>query len=83
MINKFNKLSKTSKKFNDESNINFKNISNPDVIANKTVSTLGIELDEKQKILETLDVQKKLEIIIGHLDSELELMSVEKEFEEE
>ena len=78
LINKFNKLSKTSKKFNDENNLNFKNISNPDVIANKTVSTLGIELDEKQKILETLDVQKKLEIIIGHLDSELELMSVEK-----
>jgi len=78
LVNKFNKLSKTSKKFNDESNLNFKNISNPDVIANKTVSTLSIELDEKQKILETLDVQKKLEIIIGHLDSELELMSVEK-----
>ena len=78
LVNKFNKLSKTSKKFNDESNLNFKNISNPDVIANKTVSTLGIELDEKQKILETLDVQKKLEIIISHLDSELELMSVEK-----
>jgi ATP-dependent Lon protease len=78
LINKFNKLSKTSKKFNDENNLNFKNISKPDVIANKTVSTLGIELDEKQKILETLDVQKKLEIIIGHLDSELELMSVEK-----
>ena len=39
---------------------------------------MGIELEEKQKILETLDVQKKLEIIIGHLDSELELMSVEK-----
>jgi len=78
LINKFNKLLKTSKKFNDENNLNFKNISKPDVIANKTVSTLGIELDEKQKILETLDVQKKLEIIIGHLDSELELMSVEK-----
>ena len=39
---------------------------------------MGIELEEKQKILETLDVQKKLEIIIGHLDNELELMSVEK-----
>ena len=78
LINKFNKLSKSSKKFSEESNINFKNISNPDVIANKAVSTLGIELEEKQKILETLNIQKKLEIIIGHLDSELELMSVEK-----
>ena len=78
LVNKFNKLSKSSKKFSEESNISFKNISDPDVIANKAVSTLGIELSEKQKILETLNIQKKLELIIGHLDSELELMSVEK-----
>ena len=78
LINKFNKLSKTSKKFNDENSVNFKNISDPNIIANKTVSTLGIELQEKQKILETLNTQKKLEIIISHLDNELELMSVEK-----
>ena len=78
LINKFNKLSKSSKKFSDEANLNFKNISDPSIIANKTVSTLGIELEEKQKILETLNVQKKLEMIIGHLDSELELMTVEK-----
>jgi ATP-dependent Lon protease len=78
LINKFNKLAKTSKKFSDESSVNFKNITSPDIVANKAVSTLGIELEEKQKILETLDIQKKLEIVIGHLDSELELMSVEK-----
>jgi len=78
LVNKFNKLSKTSKRFSDESSVNFKNITSPDVVANKAVSTLGIELEEKQKILETLDIKKKLEIIIGHLDNELELMSVEK-----
>ena len=78
LINKFNKLSKTSKKFNEEGNINFKNITQPNIIANKVISTLGVELNEKQKILETLSIQKKLEIIIGHLDNELELMSVEK-----
>jgi ATP-dependent Lon protease len=78
LINKFNKLSKTSKKFNEEGNINFKNITQPNVIANKIISTLGVELNEKQKILETLSIQKKLEIIIGHLNNELELMSVEK-----
>ena len=78
LINKFNKLSKSSKKFNEDSSISFKNITDPDIIANKAVSTLGIELQEKQKILETINIQKKLELIIGHLDSELELMSVEK-----
>ena len=60
LINKFNKLSKTSKKFNDENSVNFKNISDPNIIANKTVSTLGIELQEKQKILETLKCTKKI-----------------------
>ncbi|MEL0242377.1 MAG: endopeptidase La [Pelagibacteraceae bacterium] len=78
LINKFNKLSKTSKKFSDENSIDFKNLTDPDVIANKAVSVLGIELEDKQKIIETLNIQKKLEMIIGHLDSELELMSVEK-----
>ena len=78
LINKFNKLSKTSKKFSDENSIDFKNLTDPDVIANKAVSVLGIELEDKQKIIETLNLQKKLEMIIGHLDSELELMSVEK-----
>ena len=78
LINKFNKLSKSSKKFSDETNINFKNISDPNIVANKTISTLGVEIEEKQKILETTNIQKKLEMIIGHLDSELELMSVEK-----
>ncbi len=78
LINKFNKLSKTSKKFNDESNINFKNITDPNAIANKAISNLGVDIQEKQKILETINIQKKLEIIISHLDNELELMTVEK-----
>ena len=60
--------------------MNFKNISDPNIMY-KTVSTLGIEL-RKQKILETLNVQK-LEMVISHLDNELELMSVEKELEVE
>jgi ATP-dependent Lon protease len=59
LVNKFNKLSKSSKKFSEESNINFKNISDPNIIANKTVSTLGVDLEEKQKILETLNVKSK------------------------
>jgi ATP-dependent Lon protease len=78
LVNKYNKLSKSSKKFNEENNLDFKNISDPNIIANKIISTLQIELQEKQKVLETSDLQKKLEIILGYLDNELELLSVEK-----
>ena len=51
LINKFNKLSKTSKKFNDDSSVNFKNISDPNIIANKTVSTLGMIYKKNKKYL--------------------------------
>ncbi len=78
LVNKYNKLSKSSKKFNEENNLDFKNISDPNVIANKIISTLQIELQEKQKVLETSELQKKLEIVLGYLDNELELLSVEK-----
>ena len=49
LINKFNKLSKTSKKFNDDSSVNFKNINDPNMIANKTISLLSIELTREAK----------------------------------
>ena len=35
-------------------------------------------MSEKQKLLEEKDIQKKLEIILGHLDSEIDVLSVEK-----
>ncbi len=78
LVNKYNKLSKSSKKFNEENNLDFKNISDPNIVANKIISILQIELQEKQKVLEISELQKKLEVILGYLDNELELLSVEK-----
>jgi hypothetical protein len=42
---------KFRKKFSEESNINFKNETDPVVIANKVASNLSIDLFEKQKLL--------------------------------
>ena len=78
IIGKYEKLSKISKKFNDENNINFKNETDPVVISNKIASNLSIDLFEKQKILESVDIQKKLELILGYLDNEIDVLSVEK-----
>ena len=78
IIGKYEKLSKISKKFNDENNINFKNETDPVVISNKIASNLSIDLFEKQKILESHDIQKKLELILGFLDNEIDVLSVEK-----
>ena len=60
LVNKFDKLNKISKKFNEENNINLKNITDPKVISNKIAANLKIDLNDKQKILEILDIQKKI-----------------------
>jgi len=78
IINKYDKLSKISKKLSEENNLNFKNENDPSVIANKVSSNLSIDLFEKQKLLETTDIQKKLEAILGYLDNEIDVLSVEK-----
>ena len=78
VINKYEKLSKISKKLSDDNNINFKDETDPIVIANKIANNLSIDLFDKQKILEILDSQKKLEAILGYLDNEIDVLSVEK-----
>ena len=78
IVNKYEKLSKISKKLSDENVFDFKKDNSPIVIAHKVASVLNIDLSEKQKLLEEKDIQKKLEIILGHLDSEIDVLSVEK-----
>jgi len=78
IVNKYEKLSKISKKLSDENVFDFKKENSPIAIAHKVASVLNIDLAEKQKLLEEKDVQKKLEIILGHLDSEIDVLSVEK-----
>jgi len=78
ILNKYEKLSKISKKLSDDNSFDFKKENNPSLIANKVSSVLNIDLSEKQKLLEEKDLQKKLEIILGHLDSEIDVLSVEK-----
>jgi len=78
IINKYEKLSKISKKISDDNNFNFKNENDPSVIANKVANNLSIDLFEKQKLLEISDIQKKLESILGYLDNEIDVLSVEK-----
>ena len=78
IINKYEKLSKISKKLSDDNVFDFKKENSPIIVANKVSSILNIDLAEKQKLLEEQDLQKKLEIILSHLDSEIDVLSVEK-----
>ncbi len=48
-------------------------------LADQIASSLTIKTEEKQEILETVDVTARLKLIIGHLTKELKIMEIEKD----
>ncbi len=65
----------------DEVRINILNIENPGRIADFIATVIGIGKYEQQKILETLDVKKRMEDVFVHLKKELELLTVQKKIQ--
>ncbi len=78
LVKKFDRLQVLSKKeLNDGSN-NLKNLKDPSQIANNISSNLNIQIFEKQELLETLDLKKRLEKIHQFIEKETSVLSVEK-----
>jgi ATP-dependent Lon protease len=53
-------------------------IEDPTRLSDTIAAHLSLKLDEKQKILEILDLQKRLEKLVGIMESEIDLLQVEK-----
>ena len=78
VLNKFDKLVKVSKKVSEEGLETIKDTKEPSKIADAVANQLQISLVEKQKILENLLVQNRLESLLTFIESEIEVLSVEK-----
>ena len=78
IVKKFEKLSILTKKEIPDFLSNIKGIKDASQIANNISANLNIPLFEKQKLLETTDLRKKLEKIFEIIDKETSLVSVEK-----
>jgi ATP-dependent Lon protease len=78
VLNKFDKLVKVSKKVSEEGLEIIKDTKEPSKIADAVANQLQISLVEKQKILENLSVQNRLESLLTFIESEIEVLSVEK-----
>jgi ATP-dependent Lon protease len=78
LIKKFDRLQVLSKKDFNEGSGSLKNLKNPSQIANNISSNLNIQIFEKQELLETLDLKKRLEKIHQLIEKETSLLSVEK-----
>ena len=78
LVKKFEKLLILNKKDVNEGTNNLKNLKNAIQIANNISSNLNIQIFEKQEILETLDLKKRLEKIFSFIEKETSVLSVEK-----
>jgi ATP-dependent Lon protease len=74
----FDQYVKLGKKVNPEMIVQVNAIEDPSKLADSIVVQLNIKLEDKQDILETLDPQERLEKILSHMKSEIEILQVEK-----
>ncbi len=78
LVKKFDRLQVLNKKdINDGAN-SLKNLKDPSQIANNISSNLNIQIFEKQELLETIDLKKRLEKIHQLIEKETSVISVEK-----
>ena len=74
----FDRYSKVKKNIPEEALAAVSDTREPARLADLVAGHLGIEVAQKQAILETLDVAERLERVYGHMQGELSVLQVEK-----
>ncbi|MEO8746991.1 MAG: endopeptidase La [Rhodanobacter sp.] len=78
LISLFEQLVKQSRKLPPEVLATLAGIEDPSRVADSIAAHLSVRMADKQKVLETADVGKRLELLIGLVDGEMDLQQVEK-----
>ncbi len=78
VTNLFNQYVKLNKKLPSEILTSLAGIEDPSRLADTIAAHLSLKVEEKQKILEIVDTNDRLEYLMRLMDSELDLMQVEK-----
>lgn len=77
-LSQFEQYVKLSKKIPPEILTSLSNIVEPGRLADTIAANMTLKIDEKQKILEIIDVKARLEHLIGLMEAEIDLLEVEK-----
>ncbi len=77
-LRKLEKLTSINKKVSSETISNIKQLKDPSQIGDNIASHLSATISEKQQIFETLDVKKRLNLIIKIMENETSIIGVEK-----
>jgi len=78
LISLFEQLVKQSRKLPPEVLASLSGIDDASRVADSIAAHLSVRMADKQKVLETADVAQRLELLIGLVDSEMDLQQVEK-----
>ena len=77
----FTKMNGKAPIFSDENRLNMVNIEDPGRFADYVASILPIEGEKMQKILETLDVSKRIEEVIFHISQEKMIADIQADIQ--
>ena len=83
LISEMKQLSENNPLFSEEMRLNMVNIDQPGKIADFITSILNIDRDEQQTVLETLDVQKRMEQVLVYIKKEKELLGIQKRIQKQ
>ena len=78
LMSLFEQYVKTNRKLPPELLQTLAGIEEPDRLADTVAAHLGVRLADKQKLLETLSVSERLEMLVGLVDGELDVQQLEK-----
>jgi ATP-dependent Lon protease len=78
LVETFEQWVVASKKINTEVLLTFKDQPDCGRIADMIAGYLSIDIKEKEKVLEAVDVKERLKLLYGYLCKELEIVTIEK-----
>jgi ATP-dependent Lon protease len=74
----FENYVKLKKKIPPEMVMSVSSIDDPGRLADTIITHLGIKIEDRQNLLETLNASERLEKVLGHMRAEIEILEVER-----
>ncbi len=78
VLNQFDQYVKLNKKVPPEVLTSLSGIDDPDRLVDTIAAHMSLKIEEKQEILEIVELQERFEYLLGVIESELDLLQVEK-----
>jgi ATP-dependent Lon protease len=78
LMDEFEKYVKLSRKVPSEVSSSLTGITELERLADTMAAHLELKIPEKQELLEALDIRKRVDLLLGKLDGEIDLIEVEK-----